>query len=84
LLRKLIDTFREGIIPLSIGGNTNRPLPLVAKDTKYAKDKILESREKAAFQKHCHLPVGRNQTSPSGIEPFAFRIFPAGDKISSW
>jgi len=32
---------------------SNRPLPLVAQGAEYAKEKILESREKAAFQKHC-------------------------------
>ena len=30
---------------------SNRPLPMVAQGAEYAKEKILESREKATFQK---------------------------------
>jgi hypothetical protein len=57
----------------------NRPLPLVAQGAKIAKETILESRERSAFQKIAS-PCREKESSPSGVKSFGFRIFPAEAK----
>jgi hypothetical protein len=54
-----------------------------AQGAKFAKENILESREKAAFQKIVTLSRETNIT-PQSVKPFGLRISPAKEKNSSW